>query len=344
MVTPLKIPNVGTSPDGGLLGLTVFNNSLYAAWKGVGNDQGIYWSNVSFTNWKDWENASWAAQQKIPKVGTSVGPALAVYQNKLYGAWKGAGGDEGIYWSAFDGNSWSAFGAPQAKIPSVGTTVGPSLAVYKNKLYAAWKGIKGDDGIYWSAFDGTAWSAFGPAQAKVPNVGTNWAPSIAAIESNQEDKLYAAWAGINNEGIYWSTFDGTNWAAQQKIPYDQGVAGPSIGVPLLPTSVWAFWLQYVGAPDGGPGSTGGSSGVGGIPDTGSGQAYPIGVYCQSYNSVLSGGDGKWDPQDPIPIPGPLSVPAIANYLGIWFGIWGGPVEGNPPYYGINWGPLLELTN
>jgi hypothetical protein len=37
----------------------------------------------------DDEQATWAAQQNIAGVGTSQGPGLAVFDGKLYMAWKG---------------------------------------------------------------------------------------------------------------------------------------------------------------------------------------------------------------------------------------------------------------
>jgi hypothetical protein len=46
------------------------------------------------------QNLAWAAQQKIPGVGTYFGPSLAVFQNQLFAAWKGAGNDQGIYYSS----------------------------------------------------------------------------------------------------------------------------------------------------------------------------------------------------------------------------------------------------
>jgi hypothetical protein len=48
-------------------GLAVFNNALYACWKGELGDQSIWYSHFN--------GASWAAQKQIPGVGTS--PDLA---------------------------------------------------------------------------------------------------------------------------------------------------------------------------------------------------------------------------------------------------------------------------
>src|SRR5215472_3870185 len=181
-----KIAGVGTSSSPSL---AVFGDQHYAAWKGVGNDPGIYWSSF--------DGNAWAAQQKIAGVGTSGSPTLAVFGDQLYAAWKGFRNDPGIYWSSFygnacfDGNAW----ADQQRIQGVGTSGSPSLAVFENQLYAAWKGVGKDPGIYWSSFDGNAWAA----QQRIHGVGTSGSPSLAVFE----DQLYAAWKGFRNDpGIY----------------------------------------------------------------------------------------------------------------------------------------------
>ena len=46
------------------------------------------------------QNLAWAPQQRINGVLSSNGPSLAVFANRLFAAWKGANGDQGIYWSS----------------------------------------------------------------------------------------------------------------------------------------------------------------------------------------------------------------------------------------------------
>jgi hypothetical protein len=135
-----KIANVGSSHGPSL---AAFENGLIAVWKGIGSDQDIYWSIFS--------SGTWTPQRKIAGVGSSVGPSLAVFANRLFASWKGIGGHDGIYWSSlafdFDTGTW----ALQQRINGVGSSHGPSLAVFENRLFAAWKGIGGDQGIYFSS-------------------------------------------------------------------------------------------------------------------------------------------------------------------------------------------------
>ena len=90
--------------------------------------------------------------------------------------WKGAGGDQDIYWSQFDGTSW----ATQQRVNGVGTSTGPALAPDPPNAgyeYMAWKGAGDDQGIYWSQFDGTSWSP----QQNISGVGTNARVAFAHI-------------------------------------------------------------------------------------------------------------------------------------------------------------------
>jgi len=90
--------------------LAVFNNILYAAWKGMYGDQILWWSTFNGT--------SWAQQRQIPGALSSVGPDIGVFGNALYMVWKGMLGDQRIWWSTFNGAGW----APQQVVPGVGTS------------------------------------------------------------------------------------------------------------------------------------------------------------------------------------------------------------------------------
>ena len=190
-------------------GLCGFNSLLYAVWKGVIGDDGLWFSSFDGTNW--------SAQQKIPGVASSVGPSLAVFEGKLYAAWKGAGNDQSLWYAWFDGTNWSA----QQQIPRVASSIGPSLAVFGGQLYAAWKGWYDDQSLWYVSFDGTNWSA----QQPIPGVSSSIGPSLAVLGS----KLYAAWKGqYDDQRLWFASFDGTNWSAQEPIPGVASSIGPSL--------------------------------------------------------------------------------------------------------------------
>jgi kumamolisin len=151
--------------------------------------------------------------------GAGKPPALELFNQRLYMAWKGVEHDQRIFWSNFDGATW----APQQFVSGVATSSGVSLAVFNGKLYMAWKGMDVDQRIFWSSFDGAHWVP----QQYVSGVATSVGPSLAVFNG----KLYMAWKGmLDDQRIFSSSFDGAHWAPQQ---YVSGVAtsvGPSLAV------------------------------------------------------------------------------------------------------------------
>jgi hypothetical protein len=70
----------------------------------------------------------------------------------IFMAWKG-GEDQGIWTAdtAYPSDN-NLFLDPQRNIPNIGTSVSPSLAVFGNRLFMAWKGVEGDQGVWTSSF------------------------------------------------------------------------------------------------------------------------------------------------------------------------------------------------
>ncbi|HEY6886814.1 MAG TPA: C1 family peptidase [Solirubrobacter sp.] len=97
------------------------------------------------------------------------------------------------------------------------------LASFNSRLYAVWKGVHGDDSMWWSSYNGSAWAP----QQRIPGVGSSVGPTVAVFNG----RLYAAWKGMGtDQGIYWSSFDGHAWAAQQRIGGVATSVGPSLAV------------------------------------------------------------------------------------------------------------------
>ena len=164
--------------------LAAFNDGsgekLFAAWKGTGNDQSIYWSRF---DGKIWQTGSGLVQEPMPVgIATGIGPSLAEFNGLLYAAWRGpvydietaldggGPGDENLYYSSFDGNFWGTAQGPSSlpMSPSpnsiYGRSWGPSLAActlpnQRPKLFAAWKGsdldVSGSDLQIWYAVGDT---------------------------------------------------------------------------------------------------------------------------------------------------------------------------------------------
>ena len=160
--------------------------------------------------------------------GVGMPPGLAVFNNKLFMAWKGIEHDQRIFWSSFDGAHW----APQQFVSNVATSCGPSLAVFDGKLFMAWKGMNADEGIWWSSFNGSTWAP----QQEVPGVATSTGPSLAVFDG----RLYMGWKGmISDQGIWWSSFDGSHWAPQKEVANVATSVGPQLAV--FQGALYAIW-------------------------------------------------------------------------------------------------------
>ena len=207
------------------LGITASGSLLFAAWAGSDSDQQLWYSTFN--------GSSWAPPAQIPGE-SSVGPSLAVGPGgTLYAAWKGSGSDETLWYSSFNGSSW----APQAQIPGAASSVGPSLAAFQDPLYAAWKGSGSDETLWYSSFNGSSWAP----QAQIPGTASPVGPSLAVAEEFAVDPpLYAAWAGTDSDQQLWySSFNGSSWAAQAQIPGESSV-GPSLAA--FNGLLYAVWL------------------------------------------------------------------------------------------------------
>lgn len=199
--------------------VVVGNNGLYSAKPGW--DACTGWGSINGTNMAN------------ALRGVGLPPALALFNGKMYMAWKGLERDDRIFYSSFNGTSW----APQVLVPNIATSSGVALAVFNGKLYMAWKGMLADQGIYWSSFNGTTWTA----QQLVGGVGTSTGPRLAVFDN----KLYMAWKGLEgDQGIYWSSFNGASWAAQQRIPGVASSVGPSLAV--FNNVLYAAWKGEFG--------------------------------------------------------------------------------------------------
>jgi hypothetical protein len=95
----------------------------------------------------------------------------------------------------------------------------PISPLSSNILYMAWKGVSGDQAIYWASFDGSDWSG----QKGIPLTGTSNAPALVVFHG----KLYMAWKGIGGIAMYRASFDGSNWSTPQRIP-DKGTSDAPI--------------------------------------------------------------------------------------------------------------------
>ena len=178
---------------------------------------------------------------------SAVGPALAVFRDKLILVWselESVPATGLAWWSSFDPASqlWTAPAAvppppdvAAAGDPALRTSRSPALAVFENRLFVACRGYLPDSNIHWTSFDGTAWDTTGQYVLSGVNtdVGTANAPTIATWQGPGDPKplLYMAWRGVDDdERLWWAAFDGADWTSQREYVGNGTSNGPAMAV------------------------------------------------------------------------------------------------------------------
>jgi hypothetical protein len=199
------------------------STGLIMAWTGAGDDDNLYYA----TNAGD----GWGQQSIVPNVGSSVRPALALFDVPVL-AWKGARGDGGIYWSRLTATGWE----PQRNVPGVGTSHSPALVFFQNKLYMFWKGSRDDHLVYFSTLDSAPGAEWRPQQVvQYPdaeaggttfiNIASNRGPS-ATLHGN---RIMLAWKGLEGDtSIWFSLYDGNQFTGQIAVAGVGTSEGPCV--------------------------------------------------------------------------------------------------------------------
>ncbi len=209
---------------GVLQGLVSTGGYLYAAWKGVPDDDRIFYSRWNGSG--DWAAASPMASGTVAG-NTNAGPSLGLLGTTLYAAWKGEWSDPRLFFAKFNGSNWEN----QLQIPNAYSDVGPALCSFgSNQMVAAWKSI--DQSLWYATYNGTKWTA----PTEISGVASSVGPSLA----NLGGKVYAAWKGEGgDQSLWYSHYDGTTWQPQKQISGVASSVGPSLAV--VGTNLYAVW-------------------------------------------------------------------------------------------------------
>ncbi|MFD7909072.1 matrixin family metalloprotease, partial [Kitasatospora sp. NPDC059747] len=184
----------------------------------------------------------WVPQPALSDRGTSDRPALAVAgqvgltfsDQTMHMAWRGVDGDDSLYESTLEGTVWS----PQRPITGpFGSAYSPALTSVaagtppSTGLMMAWRGVPGDDSIYYSTKDGSDWAT----PSNIPDIGSNDRPALANFEVP-----HMAWQGISGDDtIYWSRFVSGAWESQRHVGEVGTFSGPALAV--LGSRLYMFW-------------------------------------------------------------------------------------------------------
>lgn len=290
---------------------------------GGGGDDNLWWATYDGN-----ADLKWSDQQPLRDRGSNEGPALAVFQDKLFMAWRGVSGDQDLYWATYDESDprkWT----DQHPLTDRASFDVPALAAFQGKFFMAWRGVEGDENLYWATYDESdprKWTN----QHPLTDRGSTEGPGLAVLQN----KLYMVWKGVqdideNDERLFWATYDESNprnWTDQsimERTTADQsGVAVlGSLHRPSL--AVFQNSIFVAGA---GPNIV--SSG--GQPDTGNSDLLAPGANPDPNGAPLPQGPDE-SPDHPPPPPPPR---------GIFYTTFGG----NPPTLPIITLPIILFTD
>lgn len=201
--------------------LVVLHGTTYLVHGGGGDDQ-LWWSKWDsvqgcFTEDRQFENDN----------RSNDTPGVAVHNGVLYCAHRGMSGDHRLWWCQF--NRGTEKWTEDQLIPGQYSPCGVSLASYKGKLWAAWRG-DGDrnEHIYYATFDAKTQTWSDSAKFESNNY-CRYAPTLLVAGG----KLYCVhgsgapdWSWSDSPSIgdlsydmWWTTFDDASgkWLEDQKL-------------------------------------------------------------------------------------------------------------------------------
>lgn len=173
-----EIPSNSPWQRGSSPALAVFNGKLYIVYTSRGSDE-LWYNYYDGQRWLD-EDLKITSNESQVRAGT--GPAAAVFNGKLYIAFKSVVSGE-LWYNYYDGQRWLD---RDRKITSNSghtlTSHRPALAAYNGKLYMAYKSGS-NDYIWYNYFDGNAWLEQDICVTKNGNIQTADHPALAEFGS-----------------------------------------------------------------------------------------------------------------------------------------------------------------
>jgi len=156
------------------------------------------------------DGTSWAPQQVIPGVASSRGAALTGYGARLYAMWKGAGADQNLWFSSFDG-TWApqALG-PGSSGPDAPSNVGVRIQ-YQETSHWCWIAVAASIAHF---YDPNSPATQGAMMTAIGRQLNNFPSSVdcsgdAAVQAAHPDLAAPTWGPY----LAWSTLQCGFWPA-----------------------------------------------------------------------------------------------------------------------------------
>lgn len=189
--------------------LAVLDGTLYCVHRGVKGDPSLYWTTF------DPRTKQWAVDTRFTHGNLADnGPALAVHNGVLYCVHQGHG-DYRLWWTTFEpvSGTW----APDAMVNNdLYAACGPGLADYNGTLYCMNRGHVPEgspSNLSWVTLTSNAWTQ--PMQLSQGNK-SNETPALVSYGG----ALWCVHPGGNDQGLWWTKFNGSNWDPDTEFPDD----------------------------------------------------------------------------------------------------------------------------
>jgi hypothetical protein len=201
-------------------------------------------------NKKLWENrgsvGSWLGDYEIPDASSmSYGPSAVEYQGKLYVFFQGCRDGEGsavLHCCLFDPvrNRWQ--NAEQAPFTSM--AAGPCAIEFNGNIYVLYQGP--DGALCYNVFNGRGWDGNKRACAADGSfIGLSDSPT--AVDRGDGTLAVFHQGYGDNEDLWETSFDGTNWTSDKPVPNTRLSFGPSAVLwPGISRGVWDVVTKAVG--------------------------------------------------------------------------------------------------
>ncbi|MDQ2105993.1 hypothetical protein [Azospirillum isscasi] len=180
----------------------------------------------------------------LKNIGIKGSPSAALYREKLYVIYNGAGND-GLYFLTYDGKDWSGPTRLEGIVGNVGVAENssPSAIVARDLLYVFYNGA-GNDGTYYITYDGN--EVKGPVSIKGLIGGMGFQKSTSPSATVYGDP-YLFWVGSGDDGIYYSILDHNTWTGGTRVnAYASGVGIAGGTSPFAIEYMADFYLFYNG--------------------------------------------------------------------------------------------------
>ncbi|MEO2049783.1 MAG: M12 family metallopeptidase [Pirellulales bacterium] len=159
---------------------------------------------------------TWTGSAKIPQQTSKTGPAMAVFQGRLYMVHLGKKSND-IYYSYFNGSTWTK----NVKIPGQKSKATPALVSFRNELQMLHLGNSSND-IWHSRFNGSTWTK----NVKIPGQTSKATPAMAVYQA----RLHMVHLGKSSNNIWHSIYNGSRWSTNVKINSQQSKVAPSLSM------------------------------------------------------------------------------------------------------------------